>query len=642
MKTAPKNHPSKDGPVIDRQELFKRIAAIIPVTKNDTDKAANLNLETKTLAEQSGCTKCLALNSIVEGWIKYYRASSLDAEISANQALKIAEENDLAVVRAYGYDLKAAVERDKGNYNNALRLYHLGLKSLEEDPEHIPVVSLLSGIGIILQRQGRNDQSIKYFNQALDYAKRLKQKEGPVLNNLAISYKNLGMYEKAIELYNQVIDLYKVNKDYAGLTLAYMNLAVVYGQKSDYTLTRKYLQMAIEAGKNSGSNKRTQSIYINLASVERLDGNTEMAIHYALKGLQSERADSTPRLHLENILVLADCCLDEGSIEEALLYFNSARKIGEQLGEDPKLEYVYGRIADIHARKGDFKQAHHYRSVQNKFISELREQSKVYDIIKEEMNELERALEEMTEKNKYQGLLLEKSREIEMQNEDLRQFAYAAAHDISEPLRMIGSFTQLLLKRLDGKLDERSLEYAEHIKSGTSRLHTLLSDLLKYTNIERLQDEWKDVDLNKTLEDLRKDLKLKIDETGAKIEYLTLPVVYGLPSYVKLLFQNLLTNAIKFRKENVDPVISIDHRDLGNRWEINVRDNGIGIREQDTKKIFTLFKRLHSTEEYEGTGIGLAICKKIMNKMDGEIGIESTYGEGTVFRLYIPKKSIDN
>ena len=224
-------------------------------------------------------------------------------------------------------------------------------------------------------------------------------------------------------------------------------------------------------------------------------------------------------------------------------------------------------------------------------------------------------------------------------NMELENFAYIASHDLRTPVRTLISFSQLLEKNLAGKLDERAREYLHFIKSASSNMNQLINDLLMYSRVNNARVKIEEVDLRRLLEELTAEMQTSIDEKFARIEISALPpVLCGDPTKLRQLFQNLLTNALKFSKSNVRPHIRISAEERPASWRFTVRDNGIGINKEFHQRIFLLFKRLHSQEEIEGTGIGLALCKKIVDQHQGNIWVESEEGIGTSFLFTISKK----
>ncbi len=238
--------------------------------------------------------------------------------------------------------------------------------------------------------------------------------------------------------------------------------------------------------------------------------------------------------------------------------------------------------------------------------------------------------------------LTTQTEELSRSNRDLEQFAYVASHDLQEPLRKVASFTQLLQKRYGGQLDERADQYIEFAVDGAKRMQRLVHDLLGFSRVGRLGGEVTDVPLDRVLARTLDDLGELVEETGARVEADDLPVVRGEEPLLGQLLQNLVGNAIKFRAPDRPPVVRLSARRVGDRWELECRDNGIGIDPQYADRVFVIFQRLHPKDVYEGTGIGLALCKKIVEFHGGSIWIEQPDGPGTSIRWTLPAADIDD
>ncbi len=228
---------------------------------------------------------------------------------------------------------------------------------------------------------------------------------------------------------------------------------------------------------------------------------------------------------------------------------------------------------------------------------------------------------------------------LERSNKELQDFTYIASHDLREPLRKISAFGQLLQESLKGKLDEDEEENFAFMIDGATRMQQMVDDLLVYSRVSTKAKPSERVDLNAVIEDLENvELAVQVEETGGVINVPEpLPPVHADPSQIHQLLQNLLGNGLKYCRKGVPPVITVRGRVVnGNMVRIEVQDNGIGIEEQYCANIFGMFKRLHSREDYEGSGIGLAVCKKIVERHGGEIGVESNPGVGSVFWFTLP------
>jgi len=240
------------------------------------------------------------------------------------------------------------------------------------------------------------------------------------------------------------------------------------------------------------------------------------------------------------------------------------------------------------------------------------------------------SLVDVTERKQVEERLNQITAEMQRSNTELEQFAYVISHDLQEPLRMVSSYTQLLAKRYSNKLDSDADEFIAYAVDGAKRMQTLLHGLLDYSRVGTRGKPFSLVNCEHVVEQAVANLKIAIEESGASVSYDVLPTVMGDEGQLVQLFQNLIGNAIKFRREEPPKVhIWAGRRDSVVTFSVN--DNGIGINPQHSQSIFEIFRRLHTREEYPGTGMGLAICKKIVERHGGHISVQSQPGQGSTF-----------
>jgi signal transduction histidine kinase len=240
--------------------------------------------------------------------------------------------------------------------------------------------------------------------------------------------------------------------------------------------------------------------------------------------------------------------------------------------------------------------------------------------------------ESHAETERAHRLLREQTRELERSNRDLEQFAYVASHDLQEPLRKVASFTQLLQKRYGGQLDERADQYIGFAVDGARRMQHLIQDLLAFSRVGRSGAEPEEVRLEAVLEQVLHDLGERIAESGAEVTHDPLPVVRGERALLAMLLMNVVGNALKFRHPERSPRVHLSARRDGDAWEVACTDNGIGIDPQYAERVFVIFQRLHPKEVYSGTGIGLALVKRVVEHHGGRVWVEPADTGGTTVR----------
>jgi signal transduction histidine kinase len=244
-----------------------------------------------------------------------------------------------------------------------------------------------------------------------------------------------------------------------------------------------------------------------------------------------------------------------------------------------------------------------------------------------------RLLGELEFSDRARRLLDEQATDLHRSNAELEQFAYVASHDLQEPLRKVASFCQLLQRRYAGRLDERADQYIAFAVDGANRMQTLINDLLMFSRVGRAHVEYTTVDLEQIFTSVTESLSIILEEAGAQITHDPLPRLVGDATQLGMLVQNLVSNAVKFRDPQRPPRIAVTARQDGDLWRFAVADNGIGIGAEYAERVFVIFQRLHTKEAYPGNGIGLAMCKKIVELHGGEISLDTRYSPGTRFEF---------
>lgn len=249
------------------------------------------------------------------------------------------------------------------------------------------------------------------------------------------------------------------------------------------------------------------------------------------------------------------------------------------------------------------------------------------------------AIVDITERKRAEERLAAQTQALARSNAELQQFAYVASHDLQEPLRAVAASVELLQRRYGGQLDARADEYIRHAVDGATRMQALIHDLLAYSRVDTLAQPAEPNDLGDLLAAALRNLRAAVQEAGATVTHDELPVIVCDATQIVQLLQNLIGNALKFRGE-APPRVHVSAREAPGEWIVSVRDNGIGIEPQYFERIFRMFQRLHTREEYPGTGIGLAICRKVVERHGGHVWVDSTPGAGATFSFTLPIRTV--
>jgi light-regulated signal transduction histidine kinase (bacteriophytochrome) len=252
---------------------------------------------------------------------------------------------------------------------------------------------------------------------------------------------------------------------------------------------------------------------------------------------------------------------------------------------------------------------------------------------KNELRGFSKIVRDITARRTAEELLTQKLKELARSNKDLEQFSYVASHDLQEPLRMVASYMQLLSRRYKGKLDADADDFIAFAVDGTTRMQALIRDLLAYSRVGTGDVKLGEISSEKSLQAALFNLRGSIEASGALVTHDPLPTVMGNEMLLSQLFQNLVSNAIKYQTSGIPKVHISAARNGRQQWSFSVQDNGIGIESQNFERVFGMFQRLHKGGEFSGTGIGLAICKKIVEQHHGNISVESQPGKGSTFHF---------
>ncbi len=542
--------------------------------------------------------------------------------------------------------------------------------SFAEDDEYyhyLPALLLYKGMS--LSKLRRYTEALRIFNLSLEKSKKANSlvEECRANTEMGIVYKNLGDYVQSLNAYFQALTIAEELSDFVLQGKIFSNIGNLYRRMDDLEKADEYLKLALEnAEKDPSSPKHliigrlinlggtvyakgnlAESKELNLRALKLSDESSpkvyeayaisnlglilhgeneyEKALNNLKKGLQLFRSQKRLPDIVQALIYMARVYKDLKLYPQALDCLDQSVEISERVNQGDGLRNAYKEYYEIFELQGDYQSALDYYKLYDISKEALMNQDKLRQVAELEK---ERAIAELAARN---VVIEEQNEKLENVNKELEQFSYAASHDLREPLRTIKSFTALLKHKEGHNFSDEAQEFMDFVNDAAKRMDNLLVDLLDYSRVGRSQIPHQQVDLNIVVGEALQNLGSQIQEREAMIDLPRMPIVKGVHTLLVQLFQNLISNGIKFTKER--PVIKIRSQRKGEHFEFSISDNGIGIENKYLEQIFHIFKRLHAVDRFQGSGIGLSTCKKIVEIHQGKIWVESLVDVGTTFHF---------
>ncbi len=489
---------------------------------------------------------------------------------------------------------------------------------------------------------GDNEQTQKHYFKVIKLLEALPQLDYYEQRWLAHAYYNIFILYNAqgpeyfMEDYlSQALNHYKKIDDKGGIANCYNSYAVYYFKQEDFENALSNLLKAYHIVEEEGA-QPYQSIYAaNIALTYTKLNQYELAETYFDKAKGIDEKLHSPYHTGHTFYQMGEALSGMGRYEDAIESFKKAEVLFNEVGAKRLHLNVLELTAEAYRLKLDFENAFLYKSKYAKLQNEIFTDEKTFAIVKA------RAEFELEKKEKEAQLLRQKNKQIEkyahqleISNTELKQFAHVASHDLREPLRMVSSYVTLLRRSMNEQVTDEQQEFMNYIALGTQTMHLLIGDLLALSSISFVSKKV-NVDLNEIVQTVLTNLYAVINERKAVIHFPEMPTIKSDETQMMQLFQNLISNALKYNLSE-QPVVDIHFSITGKNYHFIVSDNGIGIPEEFRERIFLIFQRLHPKGEFSGTGIGLAICKKIIDQMKGKIWVESNEQGGSDFNFTIP------
>lgn len=555
------------------------------------------------------------------------------------------ETDDILYLEVYSQAIRVFLRRHEYG-----RIHEFGLKTLELSKKYNDYEKEFIGLNAIAVYHGTKydfKMAMLYFRNALDKSKEIDYRYGVAycLINIGTIYANLFNYNEALDRYTKVLEEYEDALDDSTGLIIMNNIGNIYYTVGKLDEALDYFERSLILAE---SIQYTEMLAHTMAQISRTlvaQKRYDEALDYAFKSEALIEESGNEEGKQINYITLGNIYYKLGDHSLAMKYVGKGIVCSKQVKDSVSEIRGYRLMSNIFREKGDFEKALNYQLIysqaQEKYAMEQRNRQIIDIEIRYDFQQKEKEVELL---KKYKNKLLSQRDTIAAQNEkltdannDLMQFAYAVSHDLKEPLRMIGSYSQLIHRRYAAKLEDSSDEFFGYVNEGVSRMNKLLDDLLKYAIIGRDDNQdWEEVSLQEVLDVTRFNLKLVIEESKASIISNELPSIQTNRAYMSQLFQNLISNAIKFTKKDQTPQITISYDLIDNQHQISFQDNGIGMPAEALGRIFIIFQRLHKRSGYAGTGIGLSICMKIIERLGGSISVESEEGFGSKFIVLLP------
>lgn len=528
--------------------------------------------------------------------------------------------------------------------------YLLSLKLLQEADELFSPKLKIAYTGYFNVSLGKNylqlgefDKAGALYETAIQYFINLKDLSIHEKRWLGSAYYNLHSLKTFInpeysnfEFLQKALDVFKDAEYLSGLSNCYNNMARIYFNKGDYEIAITFLKTGLELLKKSGNKSIQPIILSNIGLTYEKCNKPKLALKYIKQAVLIAEALGVPIKIIHAREKLAESLMFQKNYDDALKQLKIAESLALEIDAKKYLTGIYQNLIELFVAQKSFEQAHHY---DQKYIEILRqnftsEKSSAIDKVRfdheAEKKELEASLIN-TKKEEFAKF----NRKLEYYNDELNQFNYVTSHHLREPLRTITTYVRMLERSLGSKLSKEEEEYMHYITSSTKSMYELLRDFIAFSNISSSPKK-REIKLAALGEKMMLHFSELIQKKNATIINSLTGTIFSDPEMLFTILETLISNSIKFNKSQApEIIISSNHHEK--EIEISLSDNGIGIQPEFHEKVFMIFERLHNKDEYEGTGIGLAVCKKLVDLLNGKIIIKDSDSGGSCFTIYLPQ-----
>ncbi|MEM9917963.1 MAG: tetratricopeptide repeat protein [Bacteroidota bacterium] len=525
----------------------------------------------------------------------------------------------------------------------------------------------LNNLGIISSESGRLEESQDYYKQLIALSTKMNDSEGLSLAklNIGVNYLEMKLYHKALKCFEECLVELKNTTDHWGVALTHLNIGDTHLRLKKYQQSYEHLDWGLAICEQYGFNDLKIDLIKTKADCLLAMGKTAEALKLAELGLALVQTGcSKPQQFIDFYQTLSDVHEKAGNLPEAFSWMKRYVALKDSFFTIDREREIAQLEISFETQQKDAENS----SLKEEKINQtllIRQRTRIAlitgvavlffmiitlqlylarkkarsinlvleSMVKSRTDELEEINEELEQTN----------RELIHSNEELKRFAFIASHDLKEPLRNMGGFLSLIKKRLEVYDDDPDLmEYLQFVEKANYQMVDLVNNVLEYSRIGTKPKAWRELtQLQRIVEELETSMANVIRERGVQLMYNSLPNIYYSSSVVKIVLKNLIENAIRYNHSD-PPIIKIDYEVIDNAFYLYVEDNGIGVAPEFQDKIFNMFVRLHNRDEYNGSGMGLAFCRKLLEKNGGTISLESEEGQGCRFTIVLPARIINS
>ena len=607
---------------------------IIDNARSSYDKALSAGIESEMYSEKVFFNKGLADALLLKAMAHQNFGEFNRALQETNKALEIYESLQDIYGMASAYHHIGIVNDARSNYPDALESLAFSLKIREDIGDRFGIAETLNAIGVIHWKQSSHLEGIKQLFRALKIEEETGDKYA-----MAISYNCIGNINSNLANYDDALKYYLLAQQICieldrkkGVAASYYNIGIIHYEQHNFTAALENHLKSLELNLQIGHKEAICGSYNYTGKVYAALGRYDEALPFQFKAVSlGQEIGDKRRIGIAYTGVGATQFY-LGDYDNAIIHLLKALEIGIALGEKTIIKDALFTLVEVHKKTGKFEQALNYYTqyydVQNQISSES---------VQKQLTTLnfQHSLEV---KEKESALLKEKNEEIqrylhklEISNNELKQFAHVAAHDLREPLRMISQYMALLDQSISGNLNDAQKKFIGFAIDGSRRMELLIEDMLRLAKVDA-DPKVEKIELGSVITEIKLNLSALMHEKSSRIIMDDLPPVMADRTQMLQLFQNIIGNGMKYN-ESEHPIVEIRHEIKGKELQIFIADNGIGIPAPYREKAFQIFQRVPTEKKYAGSGIGLAICKKIVDSMNGKIWVEDNPGGGTLFRI---------